>query len=119
MNTSVTIGSSQEFRLTKALLVYGKSDYNSYPYRHPFVTVHDVIHDEDGARLKEGRLVTPTLLSDLMAGLGNAVPMEIIPERVLVRTADTVVWWRPESTQTLFFADRGGDEALKKMNGKI
>jgi len=31
MNTSVNIGSSHESRLNQALLVYGKSDYNSYP----------------------------------------------------------------------------------------
>jgi hypothetical protein len=59
MNTSVTIGSSQEFRLSRALLLYGKSDYNGYPYRHPFVTVHEVVHDNDGTRSSEGQLVTP------------------------------------------------------------
>jgi PRTRC genetic system protein B len=54
-----------------------------------------------------------------MASLGRAVPIEILPERVLVRTADTVVWWMPESMQTMFFSDRGGDEALKRVNGKV
>jgi PRTRC genetic system protein B len=118
MNVSVTIGSSQEFRLSRALLLYGKSDYNGYPYRHPFITVHEVIHDNDGTRLAEGQLVTPKLLSDLMVALGRSAPLEILPERVIVRTADTIVWWMPACTRTMFFSDRGGDEALKKMNGK-
>jgi PRTRC genetic system protein B len=118
MNTSVTIGSSQEFRLSRALLLYGKSDYNGYPYRHPFITVHEVVHDNDGTRLSEGQLVTPKLLSDLMVALGRSAPLEILPERVIVRTADTIVWWTAACTQTMFFSDRGGDEALKKMNGK-
>ncbi|MGH9537068.1 MAG: PRTRC system protein B [Terriglobales bacterium] len=118
MNTSVTIGSSQEFRLSRALLLYGKSDYNGYPYRHPFITVHEVVHDSDGARLAEGQLVTPKMLSDLLAALGRSAPLEILPERVLVRTAEAIVWWIPACAQTMFFSDRGDDAALKKMNGR-
>jgi hypothetical protein len=66
MDTSVNIGRSQDFRLCRALLVYGKSDYNGFPYRHPFVVVHDVVHDGDSARLAEGQLVTPDALRDIM-----------------------------------------------------
>lgn len=51
MNTSVNIGSSQDFRLSRVLLVYGTSSYQGFPYRHPFVTLHEVIHDSEGARL--------------------------------------------------------------------
>lgn len=35
-----------------------------------------------------------------------------------MRTADTIVWWMPTCTRTMFFSDRGGDAALQKMNGK-
>src|SRR6266849_6121095 len=73
MNISVNIGSSQDFRLSRALLVYGKSSYEGFPYRHPFVTLHEVIHDGDVARLAEGQLMTPQILIDLMAGLGRSV----------------------------------------------
>src|SRR5258706_870379 len=64
MNTSVNIGSTQDFRLSRALLVYGKSSYDAFPYRHPFIVVHEVIHDDDGARLAEGQLVTPQMRSE-------------------------------------------------------
>ena len=104
--------------MSRALLVYGKSDYNSYPYRHPFITIHEVIHDSDGARLAEGQLVTPKMLSDLLVALGRSAPLEILPERVIVRTADSIVWWMPACTRTMFFSDRGGDGALRKMNGR-
>lgn len=117
MNTSVMIGSSHEFRLSRVLLVYGTSDYNSYPYRHPFITVHEAVHDSDGARLAEGQLVTPKILSDLLVGLGRSAPLEFLPERVIVRTAETIVWWMPACVRTMFFSDRGGDAALKRMNG--
>ena len=117
MNISVNIGSSQDFRLSRALLVYGKSSYDGYPYRHPFATLHEVIH-EGGARLADGQLMTPQMLIDLMAGLGRSVPAEILPARILVRTAEMIVWWTPADARAMFFSDRGGDPILKGMNGK-
>ena len=118
MNTSAKIGSSQDFRLSRVLLVYGTSSYNGFPYRHPFVTLHEVTHETEDARLGEGQLVTPKMLSDLMIGLGRSIPVEILPERVLVRTADMIVWWTPAGERSMFFSDRGGDQLLKQLNGK-
>src|SRR6267154_3075698 len=113
MNISVNIGSSQDFRLSRALFVYGKSSYDGYPYRHPFVTLHEVIDDGDVPRLAEGQLMTPQMLIDLMAGLGRSVPTEILPARVLVRTAEMIAWWSPGCERTMFFSDRGNEPALK------
>ena len=118
MNISVNIGSSQDSRLSRALLVYGKSSYDGYPYRHPFVTLHEVIHEGDGARLAEGQLMTPQMLIDLTTGLGRSVPVEILPERILVRTAEMIVWWTPADARAMFFSDRGGDPILQGMNGR-
>jgi len=118
MNTCVSIGSSQEFRLSRVLLVYGKSSYDGFPYRHPFVTMHEVIHEGEVARLGTGHLVTPRMLTHLMNDLGQSTPTEIRPERVLVRTANTIVWWKPASQAVMFFSDRSGDAMLKKLNGK-
>src|SRR5579863_8637920 len=119
MNISVNIGSSQDFRLSRALLVYGKSSYEGYPYRHPFVTLHEIIHDGDVARLAEGQLMTPQMLIDLMAGLGRSVPTEILPARVLVRTAEVIVWWSPACERTMSFNDHSNDRVLSNMNGKL
>ena len=77
-----------------------------------------MIHDNNGARLSEGRLATPQMLIDLMVSLGRSIPVEILPERVLVRTDDTIVWWTPARERIMFFSDRGGDAALRKINGK-
>lgn len=118
MNTSVSIGSSQDFRLSRVLLVYGTSSYNGFPCRHPFVTLHEVTHENEEARLGEGQLVTPQLLADLMTALGRSTPIEILPERVIVRTADLIVWWAPACQRLMFFSDRGEDAVLKKLNGK-
>lgn len=53
-----------------------------------------------------------------MGGLGYKLPVEILPEHVLVRAADCVVWWAPAQERTMFFDLRGGDKALKALNGK-
>ncbi|MGH9569858.1 MAG: PRTRC system protein B [Candidatus Angelobacter sp.] len=104
--------------MSRALLVYGKSSYEGFPYRHPFVTIHDVIHEQDGARLAEGQLLTSQILIDLMAGLGRALPLEILPGRVLVRTEDRVVWWSAARRRRMFFSDHGGD-AAKELSGML
>jgi PRTRC genetic system protein B len=119
MKTHVEIGSSQDYRLRRALLVYGESNYNGFPYRHPFLTLHEVTHEGDEARLGAGQLVTPRLLLDLLESLQGSAPLEILPERVLARTPETIVWWSAAQQQRMFFSDRGGDAALKKMNGRV
>jgi PRTRC genetic system protein B len=98
--------------------MYGTSSYDSFPYRHPFLTLHEVIHEGEDARLGTGHLVTPQMLSRLMNDLGESTPAEILPEWVLVRTADTIVWWKPAGQAVMFFSDRGGDAILKALNGK-
>lgn len=81
--------------------------------------MHDVVHGPDGARLAEGQLVTPQMLIDLMSGLGHSAPAEILPEQVLARTENMVVWWRPARQARLFFTYRTGDPILKKLSGKL
>jgi PRTRC genetic system protein B len=98
--------------------VYGTSSYQGFPYRHPFATLHEVVHDGNGARLAEGQLMTAEMLWQMVAGLGRSTPVEILPERVLVRTWEMIVWWAPAGPRTMFFADRGDDRGLRKMNGK-
>jgi PRTRC genetic system protein B len=119
MQTHVNVGWSQEFKLTKALLMYGESNYNCYPYRNPFVTVHDVIHEDGQARLASGELVTPGMLRELVAKFQESPAIEILPAQVLVRTKDLLVWWAPAGVRTMFF--KGGiDDAkvLRELNGK-
>lgn len=114
------MGSSRDFLLSRALLLYGESDYNGYPYRQPFVTVHDVFHEPNGEiLLSPAQLATPAMLATLMAGVGQSIPVEILPECVLARTADMVVWWSPAKCRPLFFRGMNDDKALAdRLNGK-
>ena len=118
MQTSVDVGWTQEFKLSRALLVYGKSNSNGYPYRHPFVTVHDVAHEEGDVRLGPAQLLTQDMLRTLIAELGQSPGVEILPENVIARTADVIVWWSPAQVRRMFFSDRGGDKALRELNGR-
>lgn len=112
------MGSSRDFQLSRALLVYGESSYNGFPYRHPFITLHDVEHTDGQARLGAGTLVTPRMLASLMNEVGQSVPAEILPECTLVRTAEMIVWWKPASIGRMFFVNRQDDKGLRKLNGK-
>jgi len=118
MNIYVDIGSSEDFKLTRALLIYGKNSYDSIPYRHPFVVLHEVVHDDLGSRLTEGQLATPRMLTELVTQLGKPLPIEILPERVLVRVPDMIVWWAPVFVRPMFFSDRSSDEALNELNAE-
>jgi PRTRC genetic system protein B len=118
MNTYVKVGASQEFTLNRALLVYGESSYDGYPYRHPFVTLHEVIHDEGEARLGVAQLLTPQALLSVLAELGHSLPAEILPECVIARTSEMVAWWSPAQVRPMFFSDRGEDKTLRQLSGK-
>jgi PRTRC genetic system protein B len=77
-----------------------------------------VIHEGESARLGVGQLVTRGALQEMLLSVAGTVPLEILPERVLVRTAHTLVWWMSASQRTMFFSDRGGDRTLRSLNGK-
>lgn len=113
------MGWSQEFQLRKALLLYGEGSYNSYPYRRPFVTLHDVIHEDGEAHLSAAQLLTPQALYELLSAIAPAVPVEVLPEYVIARTADKLVWWTPTRSRRMFFSERGQDGTLRQLNGKL
>jgi PRTRC genetic system protein B len=119
MNAKTLIGKSEDYKVSKALMVYGKSSYDGYPYRHPFVTLHDVAIVGGEAVLGKGDLVTPAILADLVLGLGFTIPTEILPEGVIVRSSDTIVWWTPAKTRTMFFNEKQGDKMMMDLNGKV
>lgn len=82
------------------------------------MTLHDVIHDEDEVRLGAAQLLTSEMLLTLVADLGHSLPPEILPECVIARTAEMVVWWSPARIRTMFFTERGSDKALGQLSGK-
>ena len=59
------------------------------------------------------------MLIDLVTQLGGRSSVEILPERVLVRVPEMIVWWTPACARPMFFSDRGSDEGAKKLNAKM
>lgn len=80
--------------------------------------MHDVAHEEGDVRLGPAQLLTQDMLRTLAAELEQSPRIEILPDNVIARTADVIVWWSPAQVRTMFFSDRGGDKALRELNGK-
>ena len=111
MKAYIDIGGSEELALKGALMVYqGKS--------RGFVTWHEVRKADAGGApfLGEAQELTTDFVQNLAHSLGTDIPTEILPENVLVRTAETIVWWTPGNLQTMFFAP--GDDEAYRLNGR-
>jgi len=112
MKAYVNIGANQEFRLAQAVLVYrGGGD-------GAFASLHQVKQAEDGIPfLTPGEALTTAFLRTLAQGLGAHVKPEILPDNVLARTPDMLVWWSRPRQRVMFFG--GVNEEGRKLNGLL
>jgi PRTRC genetic system protein B len=112
MKAYVNIGANHEFRLTEAVLVYrGGGD-------GAFASLHQVKQGEDGIPyLTPGEVLTTAFLRTIAQGLGAQVKPEILPDYILARTPDMLVWWSRPQRRVMFFG--GVDEEARKLNGLL
>jgi PRTRC genetic system protein B len=112
MKAYVNIGTNHEFRLSEAVLVYrGGGD-------GAFASLHQVKQAENGIPyLAPGEALTTAFLRTLAQGLGAQVKPEILPDNVLVRTPDMLVWWSRPQRRVMFFG--GTNEEARKLNGLV
>jgi PRTRC genetic system protein B len=112
MQAYVNIGANVEFRLSEAILVYrGGGD-------GAFASLHQVKQGENGIPyLTPGEALTTAFLRTLAQGLGAQVKPEILPDNVLARTPDMLVWWSRPRQRVMFFG--GVDEEARKLNGLL
>lgn len=111
MKSLVTIGHTCRFRLKQAVLIYRDNSA-------AFGTLHDVQGDKDRAPyLGPGQSFTTAFLRSLTQGLGSTIVPEILPENVLVRTPDLVVWWSKAARRVMFFD--GGTKDAAALNGHL
>jgi PRTRC genetic system protein B len=111
VRAQVRIGSSRELTLQSAVLVYSDGSGS-------FATLHEVAKEEGKAPyLRPGQALTTTFLHGLAEGLGVRMPVEILAENVLVRTAEMIVWWSTAARRVMFFG--GGSPEAERLNGRI
>jgi len=111
MEAHIRIGSRRSFTLKQAVLIY-RDDSAA------FATLHEVQGEKNQApHLRPGQPLTTAFLRTLARGLGSRITPEILPDDVLVRTADSIVWWSTAQRQVIFFA--GSTEETAKLNGRL
>jgi PRTRC genetic system protein B len=112
MQAYVSIGANIEFKLSEAVLVYRAGGNGA------FASLHQVKQAEDGIPyLTPGEALTTAFLRTLAQGLGAQVKPEILPDNVLARTPDMLVWWSRPQRRVMFFG--GIDEEARKINGLL
>jgi PRTRC genetic system protein B len=116
MDAGVHLGATTAFSLAHAVLVYSDG-------RRAFATIHDPAAAEAGGAptLGPGRVATTAFLKALATQLGESVPADVLPPNLLVRTSDVTVWWRPASTEALFYnpaKNMGEVQRLRALSGK-
>jgi PRTRC genetic system protein B len=111
MDAHLRIGGNRKFVLKCAVMIY--TDNST-----AFATVHEVRVDSEGSPyLAEGRSLTTAFLRRLSQGLGTATPAEVLPECVLARTPDMIVWWTRAQSRVMFFG--GQEKGASDFNGHL
>jgi PRTRC genetic system protein B len=112
MNTDIEIGGNSAVELRKAVMIYSGTQ--------AYVTVHDVLRDEQG-RPHYG---PPEALSaDFLKSLRELLKqkavreIEILPSNNLCLTDELIAWWCPAAVRPMFFQSATDQEA-NALSGK-
>lgn len=112
MDCSIYLGGPSQFELRGAMLVYSSGRTSS----GAFASWHEVDSDAVGSpRLGPAMPLTTTFLRELSRGLGVMTRPEVLPENVLVRTPESLVWWCPAQRRRMFFRH---DDKLGALSGR-
>jgi PRTRC genetic system protein B len=113
MDCGIYLGDPSQFELRGAILVYSGGTASN----GAFASWHDVDGDTTGTpRLGPAVPLTTAFLRELSRGLGAMTRPEVLPDNVLVRTPESLVWWRPAQRSKMFFRH---DDELGTISGRI
>ena len=113
MDCNVYLGGPSEFTLQGAILVYR----GGHATGGAFASWHEVETDKARApQLGPAQSLSTYFLKELSRGLGAMMRPEILPENVLVRTPDKLVWWQPAQLRKMFFRN---DDELGIVSGRV
>jgi PRTRC genetic system protein B len=112
MQAYAAIGANCEFKPSEAVVIYRAGGGGA------FASLHRVKQADDGVPyLAPGESLTTAFVRTLAQGLGAQVEPEILPDNVLARTPDLLVWWSPPQRRVMFFG--GTDQEARKLNGLV
>lgn len=113
MQTDVQIGKGTSIQPWRGISVYIEGTGEVC-----YASVHDLVpNGRGGVEFGPAEPVTASFLRTLATGLGTAIPTEFLPESVLYRTSELLVWWVPPQQRTLFFAEHLAE--LRAASGKL
>jgi len=112
MNACVNIGSNREFKLAEAILIYRSGGDGAFASLHQIKQLENEV-----PYLAPGEAVTTAFLRTLAQGLGAQIKPEILPDNVLARSPDMLVWWARPQQRVMFFG--GTDQEACKLNGLV
>lgn len=112
MECELALGAESRFELKGAILVYAVGHLAS----GAFAAWHDAYATPDRApHLGPATPLSTNFLRELSRGLGAQTKPEILPDNILVRTHDTLIWWTPPTRRRMFFRH---DDPLAAVSGR-
>ena len=112
MECELALGVESRFELKGAILVYAAGHLAS----GAFASWHEAHGTPDRApHLGAATPLSTNFLRELARGLGAQTKPEILPDNVLVRTPDTLIWWTPPARRRMFFRH---DDPLAAVSGR-
>jgi PRTRC genetic system protein B len=112
MNTDIEIGGNSVVELRKAVMIYTGTQ--------AYVTVHDVLRDEQGGpHYGPPEALSADLLKSLCALLKQKAvrEIELLPNSILCLTDEVIAWWYPAAVRPMFFQSATDQEA-NALSGK-
>jgi PRTRC genetic system protein B len=113
MNTDIKIGGNSAVELRKALMIYTGT--------HAYVTVHDVLRDEQGRpHYGPPEALSAEFVRNLSELLNQKAVrgIEVLPNNVLCLTDDLVAWWSPAAVRPMFF-ESATDQDANALSGQV
>lgn len=110
------VSEDHTFVLSRAILLYG----NKHPGR-AWATIHPVTIKPNGAAdIGVGRAVTHDDIQEWTEAIRKEPPLDFLPDNILARTADAIVWRVPAGVhETLFDLPGKLSKDSKVLSGKI
>lgn len=101
MECEVALGGASRFELKSAILVYS----GGHMANGAFAACHEVCHSKaESQRLGPATALSTAFLRELSRGLGAMTRPEILPDNVLVRTPEMLIWWTPAQRRRMLFS---------------